>query len=79
MRLLYAQGQQDDRTLGLFPADGVAAAPRYLSARTIHAGSRGTCGSVAHRFRGLAHRLQPLRTLQRDESHRLLLFCRSVV
>jgi hypothetical protein len=34
VRLLYAQGQQDERTLGLFPADGAAAAPRYFSART---------------------------------------------
>ena len=29
--------------------------------------------------RGQTHRLQPLRMLQRDESHRLLLFCRSIV
>jgi hypothetical protein len=53
--------------------------PRGISAHAPPSGSRGTCGSVTHRFRDQTHRLQPLRTLQRDESHRLLLFCRSVV
>ena len=53
--------------------------PKISSAGTVHASLRGIRGSVGRWFCGQTHRLQPLRMLQRGESHRLLLRCRSVV
>ena len=56
-----------------------SAAPRYVSAGTVHTSLRGIRGSVGRWFQGQTHRLQPLRMLQRGDPHRLLLLCRSIV